>query len=540
MMSTLRLLSIRGRLLVLAAVALSTVGALGFLAVHELGTARSRAASLTRVSDLQGTALGSKFDLADLNGWQNAYAFDVRARGPVGAADGSANRATFLQVAARTDRNLARLREVLATGTPARWRDLQATTQARYDEFMALDAEIAALYRTGDAADARKADDLVNNDEVAVYNAGARAIDDLGAELATVQATTAGQNDSSAAWSQRIAVTLAVGAFALVLAGVLTVTRSITQPLQRLRDRLDLMTGGDLTVRLATDGRDELATIATRFNTFADSIAGTVREVADASMTLAAASEELSSNTTTIASAAGQASSQAETVADASRQVNASVQGFATAANELGESIREIAQNTTQAAQIAASAVDLANATTATVQRLGQSSAEISTVVEMIQGVAAQTNLLALNATIEAARAGDAGKGFAVVAGEVKELAQETARATDDISTRIAQIQAETLDAVTAIDQIGQVIAQINDYQSSIAGAVEEQTSTAAEMSRSVAEAAHGSDEIAVNIDHVAQAAQTTSSSVVEAQTASTELARMGTHLQDLISGYRT
>jgi methyl-accepting chemotaxis protein len=156
--------------------------------------------------------------------------------------------------------------------------------------------------------------------------------------------------------------------------------------------------------------------------------------------------------------------------------------------------------------------MQVAETTNATVGKLGDSSIEIGNVIKVITSIAEQTNLLALNATIEAARAGEAGKGFAVVANEVKDLARETAKATEDIGRRVEAIQADTREAVDAIAEISSVIARINDYQTTIASAVEEQTATTNEMSRNVAEAAMGSTEIAQNIVGVATAAQTTSS----------------------------
>jgi methyl-accepting chemotaxis protein len=171
--------------------------------------------------------------------------------------------------------------------------------------------------------------------------------------------------------------------------------------------------------------------------------------------------------------------------------------------------------------------------------KLGASSAEIGNVIKVITSIAEQTNLLALNATIEAARAGELGKGFAVVASEVKDLAQETARATEDISKRVEAIQADTGGAVTAIEQISQVIAQISDFQTTIASAVEEQTATTAEMNRSVAEAAQGTNEIAENITGVAEAARLTSEGVTQTQQATTELARMSAELTALVSDFR-
>ena len=205
----------------------------------------------------------------------------------------------------------------------------------------------------------------------------------------------------------------------------------------------------------------------------------------------------------------------------------------------MGASIREISQSTTQAAGVASRAVDVTRATSSVMATLGESSSEIGDVVKAITAIAEQTNLLALNATIEAARAGDAGKGFAVVASEVKDLAQETARATDDISQRVAAIQTGTAGAVTAIEEISGIISQINDFQTTIASAVEEQTVTTNEMSRNVTQAASAGALVADTIKEVAASVNITTAGVAEAHRAAGELAAMSTDLRKIVDRFQ-
>jgi methyl-accepting chemotaxis protein len=215
------------------------------------------------------------------------------------------------------------------------------------------------------------------------------------------------------------------------------------------------------------------------------------------------------------------------------------VQTVAAGSDEMGASIREISENAGEAAGVASEAVTVAEATNAIVARLGASSQEIGDVVRTITAIAEQTNLLALNATIEAARAGESGKGFAVVASEVKDLAQETARATDDIAQRVQAIQADTTDAVTAIDSIANIVGRISDFQNVIAAAVEEQTATTSEMSRNVTGAADGSTDIAANIAGVAEAALSTATGATQSQTAAADIARMSEDLRTMVLNFK-
>ncbi|PIQ99986.1 MAG: chemotaxis protein [Nitrospinae bacterium CG11_big_fil_rev_8_21_14_0_20_45_15] len=261
-----------------------------------------------------------------------------------------------------------------------------------------------------------------------------------------------------------------------------------------------------------------------------------MRQVTETAQTLAGAAEELTATSQQMAGNAEETSAQANVVATACEEVSRNVQTVATGTEEMSSSIREIAQNANEAAQVTGDAVKMAQSANTIVSDLGTASSEISEVIKVITSIAEQTNLLALNATIEAARAGEAGKGFAVVANEVKELAKETAKATEDISKKIEAIQNNTTQAIDSIASISQVINQINDISSTIASAVEEQTATTSEMQRSVAEASRGSSEITENIAGVASAAESTTSGASDTQSAAAELSKLASDLQKIVS----
>ncbi len=317
------------------------------------------------------------------------------------------------------------------------------------------------------------------------------------------------------------------------------VAQSLQDDVDSILEVVTAAAGGDLTHDITVNGNDAIGKMGNGLKAFFDNLRGNIKQMNTTAQTLATASDELTSVSQEMAGTAEETSTQANVVSGASQEVSKNVQTVATGVEEMEASIREIAQNANEAAKIASSAVKVADSANTTISKLGESSAEVGEVVKVITSIAEQTNLLALNATIEAARAGEAGKGFAVVANEVKELANQTAKATDEISSRITAIQNDTGSAIDAIGEISMIINQINDISNTIASAVEEQTATTAEIGRNVTEAAKGTTEITENISGVAQAAKDTSQGIGQTQQAATQLAKMAADLQALVGQFK-
>ena len=282
-----------------------------------------------------------------------------------------------------------------------------------------------------------------------------------------------------------------------------------------------------------------LAGVGSATNKTADTLQDSMQSIAEDANALLSSSQQLAATSQQMSSNAEETSAQANTVATATQQVTTNLNSVATGAEEMTSTVQSISSNAGEAAKVAAEAVRTANGANATVAKLGESSAEIGQVIKVITSIAQQTNLLALNATIEAARAGEAGKGFAVVANEVKELAKQTAKATEDISQKITAIQDDTKRAVEAIGSITGIINQINDISGTIATAVEEQSATTNEMSRNVQEAAKGSGEISQNIQGVATAAESTTRGAQDTLKAAQQLTEMATALRTLVEQFK-
>jgi methyl-accepting chemotaxis protein len=342
----------------------------------------------------------------------------------------------------------------------------------------------------------------------------------------------------SRTWFLGVVTLCAVG---LIIATGFYIGNTISRPLQHISARLkDISEGeGDLTKMVETHGTDEIGEVASYFNQFVSKLRDMIASISENAGHVATASEELSATSQQITANSEETSAQARVVTEAGDHINHNLQTIATGAEQMNATVSEIAKNAQEAARVASEAVATAEATNETVAKLGASSAEIGKVIEVITSIAQQTNLLALNATIEAARAGEAGKGFAVVANEVKELAKQTAKATEEIGHKITAIQSNTNGAVEAISSIRAVIDKISHISGVIATAVEEQSATTNEMSRNVGEAAKGASEISQNIAGVAEAAQSTSNSVGESQKATEHLAEMSSQLRQLVGQFK-
>jgi methyl-accepting chemotaxis protein len=328
---------------------------------------------------------------------------------------------------------------------------------------------------------------------------------------------------------------LGIGIFVAVF-----LSRRISVNTQAILVQTQAIASGDLMRgELEVQGDDELADLTISINQLQTSLHSLIDSMRGTAEQVAAASEELSATSQQITANSEETTAQAKVVSQAGNEVNTNLQTLASGAEEMSVTIGEIAKSASEAARVAGLAVAAAESANQTVAKLGDSSVEIGKVIEVITSIAQQTNLLALNATIEAARAGEAGKGFAVVANEVKELAKQTAKATEEIKQKINVIRDNTGGAVAAIGGIKAVIEKISHISTDIATAVEEQSATTSEMARNVTEAARGASTISSNIQGVAEAAQNTSTNVGEAQTATEHLARMANQLRDLVGRFK-
>ncbi len=412
-----------------------------------------------------------------------------------------------------------------------------AEVERTYEAYLTQADKTIALYRAGKSKEALE---VIAGPAATTNKELVKAADDFIAHEEKSKKEIVDEQKATESGVRTLVLSLAIAGI-LVGSGVaLLIVRSITGAISRMVSMIQEVAANNLTVAdLEITSQDEIGQAGTALNKMKNNLHEVIQSIAGTAVQVASASEELSSTSQQITANSEETSAQAKVVSNATQQVSQNLQTVATGAEEMGASIKEIAKNATEAAKVATSAVKVAETANATVSKLGDSSTEIGQVIKVITSIAQQTNLLALNATIEAARAGEAGKGFAVVANEVKELAKETAKATEDISRKVEAIQTDTKAAVDAIASISEVINQVNGISNTIATAVEEQNATTNEMARNVSEAARGSGEITSNISGVAEAAESTSRGAGDTQKAAQQLVETSAELRRLVEQFK-
>ena len=321
---------------------------------------------------------------------------------------------------------------------------------------------------------------------------------------------------------------------------VYVVLQSVKRPLASLQKTILEMADSKLNTSVEnTNLNNEVGEMAKAIQVLQTNLQQSFKAIGANSASVASSSEELAAVSMQMSSNAEETSAQAKVVADAADRMSSNTQMVATGIEEMSASIREISLSTVQASTVANQAVDVAKSTNETMSKLGKSTMEIGNVLKVISSIAEQTNLLALNATIEAARAGELGKGFAVVANEVKELARQTAKATEEIGGSISVMQADAKGALASIEEITAIINKMNEISGIIASAVEEQAATTAEINRNVSEAATGSTEIAKNIKSVADAAKSTTEGASNSQQAASDLSKIAVDLEGAVAKFQ-
>ena len=382
---------------------------------------------------------------------------------------------------------------------------------------------------------------ILNNPE---YRALLADVAQLVVEVSNTKATNAKKNvtKNQAELSQMeffMMLMLGVSIFFSSLI-VYVVLQSVKRPLASLQKTILEMADSKLNTSVEnTNLNNEVGQMAKAIQVLQTNLQQSFKAIGANSTSVATSSEELAAVSMQMSSNAEETAAQAKVVADAADRMSSNTQMVATGIEEMSASIREISLSTVQASTVANQAVNVAKSTNETMSKLGKSTMEIGNVLKVISSIAEQTNLLALNATIEAARAGELGKGFAVVANEVKELARQTAKATEEIGGSISVMQADAKGALTSIEEITAIINKMNEISGIIASAVEEQAATTAEINRNVSEAATGSTEIAKNIKSVADAAKSTTEGASNSQQAASDLSKIAVDLEGAVAKFK-
>ena len=563
-MNMLNNLAIRVKIPLGFAVVLVIVLILGSVSINRLGAVNDNAA------DVRNNWLPSTGQMSKL--LTSIYSFRLReARYLLVAADGGDLDKAKADIAAGADR-IAKAREVYAPLVVPGSEDERLIKQ--FDKEWALYGPLTAkMLDLAKNHDAKGATAFFNGESRESFDRAIKSLND-DADFNVQEGKKAADAGAAIYASTKWIVILAMG-FAAALCAILgwLLVAGVSTPIQRITEAMKRLAGHDLATEITGLGRqDEIGAMAAAVQIFKDSMITAERlseeqrheqmlkeqraarieainatfdtQASEALNFLASAATELRATAGGMSNNADLASKQAGAVAAAAEEASTNVQTVAAATEELSSSIQEIARQVVQSSTIAGQAVQEAASTGGTMQTLSEAAQKIGEVVRLINDIAGQTNLLALNATIEAARAGEAGKGFAVVASEVKNLATQTARATEDISAQVAAMQSSTGNAVAAIERIDQTIGRMNEISTSIAAAMEQQGAATQEIARNVQEAARGTTEVSSNITGLNQSVEETGAASVEVLGAADELgqqaeqlrARVGTFLADIRS----
>jgi methyl-accepting chemotaxis protein len=556
MLSSLNNLSIGRKVSLSFAVVVAIVIALGLFAIQRLGGVDTSAAAL------RDNRLPSVHQLAKVAMLAERYRANL---GSVVIAGTDSERATAVAAADKTGQELKAAWTAYAPMIdPGEEQRLAAAFNQSLEDYGAGTTAAMDLAKKGDRAGAT----ALYNGELLQRMARVRETMQADLDYNARAGKEEGEEGAAVYASARIWIigALILAVLVSAIAGF-AIIRAISVPITALTGAMRRLTEHDMTTEIVALGRkDEIGAMAGSVQMFKDNMLKADQAIAVEAVEraakeqratrmealvrafeakvaqlvglLASSATEMEATARSMSATAGQTTQQAESVAGAAEEASAGVQTVAASAEELSSSISEISRQVAQSSKITEKAVSDARRTDVTVRALAESAQRIGQVVELISSIAGQTNLLALNATIEAARAGDAGKGFAVVASEVKGLAGQTAKATEEISAQIAQLQNSTHDAVEAIKGITAVIEEVSTIATAIASAVEEQGAATAEIARNVQQTAGSAQLVTTNIAGVSQGAASTGAAADQVLSAAGELSRQAESLSAEVRGF--